>query len=189
MHLRSSTGRNGRGTALAAAGIVLVGLLGLAGLLVLVLRDDGGESAGADTELPPLEEMVHLDGPAGWTRSEDGLAAAEDGDPLSGDGPVAPRVHYVPTEAVDDAAPPGPAIAEAMARATTLVAGPEEITVDGQPALTVTVTEDLPSGDSIMRMYVVVTTTDDRSALFVAEAPVEEFDGAADEMLDAIGTD
>jgi hypothetical protein len=133
--------------------------------------------------------MVAIAAPPGWEVSEDGLATAAELSGLSGDEPVAPRVRYVPTETTDaDPASAGAAITDAMARATALLAGPEETTVGGQPALAVTVQEETASGDAIVRRYVVATTSDNRSALFVAEAPADEFEAESDEMLAAIDT-
>jgi hypothetical protein len=124
--------------------------------------------------------------------ADDALSTAESPEALRGDDPTAPRVRFVPTLVSDDrlADPEAidAAIAEAVERATKLEAGPDEITVGGRPALAVTVREQTASGGSVVRRFVIVTTSDDRSALFVAESPADEFDGAADLMLDAIGT-
>ncbi|MBI2168149.1 MAG: SH3 domain-containing protein [Actinobacteria bacterium] len=186
---------------LAVVALVAVVVAAGVGVAFAVGGDDDGDAKvatrTADTEPAPLK--IALTAPEGWTQSDDRLAVAKD--PADFDRLATPAgpVAYVddepdertPAEIVeqDFAIPEG---ASAPRQVNSLVGDVEELEIDGETAVAVTMETVTPNPDGTTEgapgwifRYVTVHPKDAPPVVFVLVAPREQF-AAVEADLDTI---
>jgi hypothetical protein len=169
----------GRGGIVAAVGALVVVVVAVLAIVVAGGGDDdGGGSAGRDVDVPELEPTtIALNVPEGWSVSDDGLTAVEDPADLTAAEPAGPTVRATTGDALpalDD-----PALLDLRVAGDDFeLSEPEEQTVDGQPAVVVTM-----RGQGRVLVLIAVDPPGQEGAFFTIDCPADRFD----ELRDLLG--
>jgi hypothetical protein len=116
---------------------------------------------------PAPAAKLRLTTPAAWLSNGEGTVVAETADDLTGDTPQSYRIVDVSSEEMSGFVP------EHDIEVTELTQGPSELNVAGYPAVSLTLTEQMPSGSAFATTTLVVNTGEGTAQVFLLQAPGE----------------
>lgn len=122
-----------------------------------------------------------LNVPPGWHVAPDGAAAAADPADLTSEIPSGPRVQAMITPTHPEAA-----IEQAAATTVTIRQEPAQVTVGGQPGVSIVLSETTPTG-TVVRCYLYAYDPEGRPLAFILEAPPDQWDQSWDTLKTVIG--